>query len=137
MEISFFLFFHFFSFLFQNELSNQIRKMSDVILVKKSSERVGRVCHGCKKEGGNMKGREKKKRKEKEKTSFLFLSFPFFESKMRVLITGGAGYVGSHTVVELLSAGHEPIIVDNFVNSSKGQLKFFSFLFFELEPLDP
>lgn len=32
---------------------------------------------------------------------------------MTVLVTGGAGYIGSHTVVELLSAGHETIIVDD------------------------
>ncbi len=36
---------------------------------------------------------------------------------MRVLVAGGAGYIGSHTVVELVEAGHEPIIVDNFSNS--------------------
>ena len=36
---------------------------------------------------------------------------------MRVLVTGGAGYIGSHTCVELLNAGHEIVIVDNFVNS--------------------
>ena len=38
---------------------------------------------------------------------------------MKVLVTGGAGYIGSHTVVELLTAGHEPIIADNFSNSSR------------------
>ena len=32
---------------------------------------------------------------------------------MRVLVTGGAGYVGSHTVKALCEFGHEPIIVDN------------------------
>ena len=37
---------------------------------------------------------------------------------MRVLVTGGAGYVGSHTVVQLAAAGHEPVIVDSYVNSS-------------------
>ena len=37
--------------------------------------------------------------------------------KKRILVTGGAGYIGSHTVVELVQAGYEPIIVDNFVNS--------------------
>ena len=36
---------------------------------------------------------------------------------MSVLITGGAGYIGSHTVVELLNAGQEVVIVDNYSNS--------------------
>lgn len=36
---------------------------------------------------------------------------------MRVLLTGGAGYIGSHTAVQLLTAGHEVEIVDNFSNS--------------------
>ena len=36
---------------------------------------------------------------------------------MKVLVTGGAGFIGSHTVVELLNDGREVIIVDNFVNS--------------------
>ena len=36
---------------------------------------------------------------------------------MNVLVTGGAGYIGSHTCVELLNAGHDIVIVDNFVNS--------------------
>jgi UDP-glucose 4-epimerase len=36
---------------------------------------------------------------------------------MTILVTGGTGYIGSHTVVELLSAGHEVVIVDNLVNS--------------------
>lgn len=36
---------------------------------------------------------------------------------MRVLVTGGAGYLGSHTVVQLVEAGHEPVIVDNFGNA--------------------
>lgn len=36
----------------------------------------------------------------------------------KVLVTGGAGYIGSHTVIELLEAGYEPVIVDNFSNSS-------------------
>ena len=38
--------------------------------------------------------------------------------KMRVLVTGGAGYIGSHTIVELLAQGHEVCVVDNFDNSS-------------------
>jgi UDP-glucose 4-epimerase len=36
------------------------------------------------------------------------------------LVTGGAGYIGSHTVVELLGAGHEVVVVDNFSNSAPG-----------------
>ena len=36
---------------------------------------------------------------------------------MSVLVTGGAGYIGSHTVVELLKAGQEVVIVDNYSNS--------------------
>ena len=35
-----------------------------------------------------------------------------------ILVTGGAGYIGSHTVVELLGAGHEVTVVDNFCNSA-------------------
>ncbi|BAJ01501.1 UDP-glucose 4-epimerase GalE [Shewanella violacea] len=37
---------------------------------------------------------------------------------MTILVTGGAGYIGSHTVVELLNAGQDVVIVDNLVNSS-------------------
>ncbi len=42
---------------------------------------------------------------------------------MNVLVTGGAGYIGSHTTLELLNAGHEVIVVDNLCNSSKESLK--------------
>ena len=35
----------------------------------------------------------------------------------KILITGGAGYIGSHTVVELLQAGYEIVVIDNLVNS--------------------
>ena len=37
---------------------------------------------------------------------------------MKVLLTGGAGYIGSHTVVEMHDAGHDVVVVDNFSNSS-------------------
>ena len=36
---------------------------------------------------------------------------------MNVLVTGGAGYIGSHTIVELLNAGHTVVCIDNFMNS--------------------
>ena len=41
---------------------------------------------------------------------------------MTVLVTGGAGFIGSHTCVELLNAGYEVVVVDNLVNSSKEAL---------------
>ena len=36
---------------------------------------------------------------------------------MAILVTGGAGFIGSHTVVELLNSGREVVIIDNFSNS--------------------
>ena len=41
---------------------------------------------------------------------------------MTILVTGGAGYIGSHTCVELLNAGYDVIVVDNLYNSSKKAL---------------
>lgn len=41
---------------------------------------------------------------------------------MRILVTGGAGYIGSHTCVELLNKGHEVVVVDNLCNSSEESL---------------
>ncbi|MGH8952180.1 MAG: UDP-glucose 4-epimerase GalE [Acidimicrobiia bacterium] len=38
---------------------------------------------------------------------------------MRVLVTGGIGFIGSHTVVSLIEAGHEPVIVDNLSNAKR------------------
>jgi UDP-glucose 4-epimerase len=42
--------------------------------------------------------------------------------KETILVTGGAGYVGSHTVVELARAGYFPVVLDSFVNSSRDVL---------------
>lgn len=42
---------------------------------------------------------------------------------MTVLMTGGAGYIGSHTAVELLKAGYNPVIIDNYYNSKPEALK--------------
>lgn len=38
---------------------------------------------------------------------------------MTILVTGGAGYIGSHTLIELIAAGHSVVVVDNICNSSK------------------
>ena len=42
---------------------------------------------------------------------------------MNILLTGGAGYIGSHTIIELDKAGHSVVVVDNFVNSQPEALK--------------
>ncbi|MBQ5765173.1 MAG: UDP-glucose 4-epimerase GalE [Clostridia bacterium] len=42
---------------------------------------------------------------------------------MSILVTGGAGYIGSHTLIALIEAGFEPIVVDNLCNSKKESLK--------------
>ena len=42
---------------------------------------------------------------------------------MRVLVTGGAGYIGSHTVIELVKAGYDVLIADNFSNSKPEAVK--------------
>lgn len=42
---------------------------------------------------------------------------------MNILVTGGAGFIGSHTVIALIEAGHNPIIIDNFSNSEKSILQ--------------
>ena len=61
---------------------------------------------------------------------------------MSILVTGGAGYIGSHTVVELLNAGEEVIIIDNFSNSKKEALDAIrkitekDFKFYEINYLD-
>lgn len=61
---------------------------------------------------------------------------------MSILVTGGAGFIGSHTVVELLENGEEIIIVDNFCNSSPDvldkikQITNKDFKFYEVDLLD-
>ena len=42
---------------------------------------------------------------------------------MKVLVTGGAGYIGSHTCVELLEVGHEVFVVDNLCNGHEAALE--------------
>jgi len=42
---------------------------------------------------------------------------------MKILVTGGAGYIGSHTCVELIEAGFEPVVIDNLCNSSAESLR--------------
>jgi UDP-glucose 4-epimerase len=42
---------------------------------------------------------------------------------MRILVTGGAGYIASHTVVSLIERGHQPVLLDNFCNSKPAVLE--------------
>ncbi|MCD7757434.1 MAG: UDP-glucose 4-epimerase GalE, partial [Clostridiales bacterium] len=42
---------------------------------------------------------------------------------MKILVTGGAGYIGSHTVIELQQAGHQVVVVDNLYNASEKSLQ--------------
>ncbi len=41
----------------------------------------------------------------------------------KILVTGGAGYIGSHTAVELLQSGYEVVVLDNLCNSSREDRK--------------
>ena len=41
---------------------------------------------------------------------------------MSILVSGGAGYIGSHTCIELMAAGHEILVADNFYNSCQEAL---------------
>ena len=42
---------------------------------------------------------------------------------MKILLTGGAGFIGSHTAIELISNGHEVVILDNFSNVDPGVIQ--------------
>ena len=42
---------------------------------------------------------------------------------MAILLTGGAGYIGTHTLVELLNGGYEAVVMDNYTNSSPKALE--------------
>ena len=42
---------------------------------------------------------------------------------MNILVTGGAGYIGSHTLVCLLEAGHRVVVLDNLANASEEALR--------------
>ena len=41
---------------------------------------------------------------------------------MAILVTGGAGYIGSHTCIELMNRGYEVVVIDNLCNSSRESL---------------
>ena len=61
---------------------------------------------------------------------------------MKILVTGGAGYIGSHTCVELLNEGFEVVVIDNFSNSKSSSLDAIkkitgkNFKFYEIDYLD-
>lgn len=55
---------------------------------------------------------------ETPQDEFAALRFQGGASKQTVLVTGGVGYIGSHTVLELLNAGYDVIVVDNLCNSN-------------------
>lgn len=51
------------------------------------------------------------------------MAIPMDSQAKRILITGGAGYIGTHACVELLQAGHEVVVVDNLCNSHEAALE--------------
>lgn len=53
-------------------------------------------------------------------------------NKWNVLVTGGAGYIGSHTVLELLRENFQVVVIDNLGNAYKGKHVAFFFCFFYL-----
>lgn len=42
---------------------------------------------------------------------------------MNILVTGGAGYIGTHTIIELITSGHSVVVIDNLVNSNRESLR--------------
>ena len=64
------------------------------------------------------------------------------DNTMAILVTGGAGYIGSHTCVELLNAGYDVVVADNLYNSSKKavdrveQITWKELKFYEVDLLD-
>ena len=42
---------------------------------------------------------------------------------MNILVTGGAGFIGSHTLIELITAGHSVVVVDNLSNANPESLR--------------
>ena len=43
----------------------------------------------------------------------------WYNKIMKILVTGGAGYIGSHAIIELQNEGHKVVVVDNLSNSSE------------------
>lgn len=41
---------------------------------------------------------------------------------MKILVTGGSGYIGSHTLIELIKSGHDILVVDSLINSDEEAL---------------
>ena len=54
---------------------------------------------------------------------FFFIPLHHMIGNKEILVTGGTGFIGSHTVVELFELGYTPIILDNCSNSSKSIVK--------------
>ena len=45
------------------------------------------------------------------------------DTKIKIAVTGGCGYIGSHTIVDLLNAGYDVISIDSLVNSSESVIE--------------
>src|SRR5438876_3272369 len=60
---------------------------------------------------------------EPDHSDFVILSIGVYSWLMRILVTGGAGFIGSHLAYKLLAAGHEVAIVDDFNDFYDPQIK--------------